>query len=335
MRLLDLLPTSGRGVTVAEILDRLGEDSGSTSRAARVKAIQRSLQALVDEGLVERKPGDGRASRYLSSADESGFFIDDRIITSEDALLLLLTLSNLRSVLPIWVTQRLEARRVQAERRLSMELRPGDVGWAGRVRVFPNGYALQAAPIGESVTEAVHRSLRKNTLIQLRVNERGRQRDLKCALLGLLVRPPVTKLVVCESPHAAPFSIMLANVVSAEALEAIAFKPVAFNLDDWIASGGDAEAIGNGQPQALRLRCTHRRAAQWQHHPLGTRQQCFLSDQEGQVEIVADVVDSIELRRYLLSLGSEVQVLSPVFLRDWLLAQASQLTEGRVADQTA
>lgn len=114
-----------------------------------------------------------------------------------------------------------------------------------------------------------------------------------------------------------------------------AFKPLGFDLDEWLARGGDSETFGDGRLQDLRLLCTHRRASLWQYHAIGQNQRIVPGADKRWIELRADVVDSIELRRYLLSLGSEVRILEPDAIRSWLELQARALTAGRIEDQSA
>lgn len=333
-KLLDLLREGQSGKTMRMILAGPSYE-GDRTEEARKKALQRDLRVLEDRGLVRNLSGTRRPYHYVSVASDYRLSFDEKSIKKDDALLAMLALANLQGAMPQALVTRLEKLQDKAKDRLRKE----QSEWANRVRIFPNGYQLKASAIKEGVMEAIHDAIDKKSQLKLVVTGRSSAKDpdykFECVVLGLLIRPPLTKLVICGSPEAAPSTINVADVVEASVADRAEFKLSGFDLDEWLKKGGDDEPIGDGDIQSLHLCCTHRRAAHWKRYPVGSAQQILNSPHEAMKEVKAKVVDSIELRRYLLSLGTEVQVLEPHAIRDWLLEQVKLMAEKNIGDQTA
>lgn len=327
-RLLERLQRAGTGLRPEQLLELYGDPDGVQQASLRRK-LQRDLGHLRGEGLVAATQ-DGGCAIWRAASNTAGPFQHARVMPAEDALLIKMALANLSPALPTTLIDRLRSAEQLADRRLSGALAPGDVGWAGKVRVFPDGYQLAASRLSDHVMHSVHTAIERNQRVSLSVRERGRDRTVECTVLGLLIRPPQTKLVVCERSDVAPYVINAANIIEADVLHAPSLRPDHFDLDQWLADGGDAEPFGDAVRVHLRLRSTFRLAALWQQHALGDEQ--VIQHRDGHAEVSATVMDSLELRRYLLSLGAQVRVLEPHNIRAWLDGQFRAALDGELCD---
>ena len=92
-----------------------------------------------------------------------------------------------------------------------------------------------------------------------------------------------------------------------------------FNIDDYLDGGAMQWVLPDRQRIELKLLVSPRLATHLEETPLADKQILTADTQHDEHHILkADVFDSMQLRRWLLSQGAALQILGPEPLREWM-----------------
>lgn len=227
------------------------------------------------------------------------------------ALSLHLVEEGLRAVLPASLSSGMEQRFRQAEHKLS-GLAPHNAlcRWQDKVRSLPAQLPLQAPAIDDEVLQSVHEALLADE--QLDVGYLALQADAPAALrlhpLALVQRGPVSYLAATAWDYEDVRLYALHRMASARSLRLAARRAPDFDIDAWLATG--AAHFGALQPIRLRARLSESLARVLKETPLADGQRISKGNR-----LDVQIVDSWELRWWLLSQGPAIEVLGPKALR--------------------
>ena len=316
--MLKLLPSHGTGISALQITRALN-DAGF--RIAK-RQVERDLNEMMEAFPLDC---DDTSSTFAwkwvtgASADLPG-------LTVAEAISLRMVEDTLRPLLPASIFQALEQRFRQAENKLillSKENRKAQ--WVNKVRTVSPTFPLIPPVIDSAVLESVQDALLADE--QIEVEYRGMNsmeaKQMRLHPLGMVSRGPVTYLVASASDYPDVRIFAVHRMTSATRTGKPIKRPAGFDLDAYIQAGG--LQFGNGK--TIRFSAV---VSEWlkrilEETPMSEDQSFKLDG--GKIRLTATVMESWQLTWWLMSLGSEIEVVSPVALR--------RKIAGRLADAAA
>jgi predicted DNA-binding transcriptional regulator YafY len=195
--------------------------------------------------------------------------------------------------------------------------------WPDKVRVLPRGLRLQSPRIDPAVHAALYGALLDERQVTIRYQQRhaAEPKDYVVHPLGVVTRDTVIYLACTMWNFTDVRQLALHRMHSVTVLDAPSQRPEGFSLDAYIAGG----AFGypeSGDTLLLEARFTAEAAAHLAESPLSDDQR-ITPDGDGMVRVNATVLDTKELRWWLLGFGDQVTVLGPQALRERMRATAA------------
>ncbi len=199
----------------------------------------------------------------------------------------------------------------------------GMTQWPDKVRVVPRGLRLQSPRIDSAVHATLYDALLEERQVSLRYQQRNaaEPREYLVHPLGVVTRDTVIYLVCTMWNFSDVRQLALHRIHAAAMLEEPSRRPEGFSLDGYIAAG----AFGypeSGETILLDAVFTTEAAAHLAESPLSDDQQ-IAAHGEGLVRVSATILDTKELRWWLLGFGDQVTVLAPTGLRERMRAVAA------------
>ncbi len=211
-----------------------------------------------------------------------------------------------------------------AERVLRSEWGSKRAAWRNKVAIVPADQPLLPPTRSRAVEAVVYQALLEGTQLDLRYGSKD-AREQCVNPLGLVQRGPVTYLVVRYEGYENVRILAVHRIRSATACLARAVAPPGFTLEGYLAYGGFG-FHGSNQPIRLSLKVGDALKRVLEETPLATDQRLEAADQHTLVS--ATVLENAVLKRWLLSWGSEVQVLAPPALRESMAGALRQAAAG-------
>lgn len=193
--------------------------------------------------------------------------------------------------------------------------------WRQRVRMIPRALPLQPPRIEDSVLASVYETLWNDEALSVEYQARNQDKPRKLTLhpQALVIREGVHYLLAMVNDYEDIRHLALHRMHKAENAYRDARQARDFDLDAYIRAGGFAYAEGG--PIDLVLRMTGTVAAHLAETPL-TDEQTITELGDDSVEIRARVLDTQQLRWWLLGFGAGIEVIGPAELRDWMRENA-------------
>jgi predicted DNA-binding transcriptional regulator YafY len=314
--MLKILPTRGAGMTANAIFEALNQAGFKVS----LKQVQRDLQGLKDIFPIEYiKHENENAWYWLWSEGKSANFPG---LTVSEAVSLSLVEKTVKPLLPGSMLKALQPRFQQAAEKLkAIELQNREAQLARKVRAVPQTLQRLAPAIDAKVLDEVQSALVANEQIDARYRSMGATTDAPMRLklrrlhpLGLIQRGPVTYLVATEDAHTDARLYALHRMISAVRTYENASRPSGFDLDDYIKS--NAPLFGGGKSIVLKARVSEDLARILDETPLSAKQELIPPKSKSvRTLLEAEVLDSWQLRWWVLSQGAKIEVIAPISLR--------------------
>lgn len=293
-----------------------------------VKTVQRALQKLADEQLVEcDKRGTAlvwrkRPGAHGMAARSSG------LMTYEQALALQ-TLKRFSSrQIPALVAESLSTLFDTAERRLDASQNATERRyrkWVDKVEVESGGFSLQHPAIDAVLFSAVTRALfyEQKLDVVYRVRSKADQEAARVLdPLGLVEVGGVVYLVAAMAGYDKPAMYRLDRLVSATMLPETFAYPPDFSLAEYVKSQRQFDFMVEGAI-AVELRFLNGAGNHLLESPLSADQ--VAERTQAGLKITGTVLLSKRLRWWLRAFGPNVEVLRPAGLRDEMAAEAAAL----------
>lgn len=188
--------------------------------------------------------------------------------------------------------------------------------WRKKVRVLASGQPMQSPVIDSKTQAVVTQALLLNRRIDLsyRPREAGEDRNYDASPLGLVVRDQMIYLVCTLRDYSDIKQIALNRIKSATLLDAPSRVLPGFDLDEYIARGEFGYPIESGRSLVLVVDFDNRAATSFIERPIDANQTIESID-ENTIRLKAKVMDTQELRRWLLGFGTLATVVEPQSLR--------------------
>jgi predicted DNA-binding transcriptional regulator YafY len=298
----------GRGIDTPTLVARLGE----AGYAVTSRTVQRDLEKL-SKVFPLSCDDTSKPYRWGFAAGARAFSLPG--MSPAVALVVRMADAHLASVMPARVRDALGPYVAQADGVLTS----AGWDWVDRVRVLPVGPRTLPPTVRQEVLEAVAEAMTARKRLRLEYRKRSAEATATWDLtpLGLVLRAPAVYLVA--SPEERPLQFALHRVVSAEVLDEKAQPVAEFDLDAYIAASEFGYRL-RPDPIRLRLRVGAFSEPEFLERPLAS-DQLISRDADGALVVEATVHDTMDLRAFLLSFGSSVEVLEPAEVRDQVAAE--------------
>lgn len=306
--LLKQLPGRGTGKSARELAQALSDAGYKVSK----RQVERDL---VDLSTTFPIIADERSKPY-GWRWEKDVSIDLPGITLSEALSLHLIEETLKPLIPASMMRVIGPRLRLAEKNLKSLPKHQRYGrWPDKVRSLSPTLPFIPPRISADVLETVQLALLEDRQLsaQYQPMESEVPKEYVLHPLALVQCGPVTYLVATAYAYEEPRIFALHRMVSAEFLNEPVKRPKDFDLDQYIRTGGFQ--FGNGKEIRLKARVGLDLARILTETPLSNDQKISERDKDSRCTLTATIADSWQLRWWVLSQGSAIEVVGPTKLR--------------------
>lgn len=319
--ILRMIPRSPRKVTAGKIYQSLQESEAVTTLTKRT--VERDLHFL--SGLFPLQFDGCKPQGWCWRQDADVLDIPGMDVTA--ALTFRMVDEYLSRLLPQTCTASLEPHIKRARVVLGDPGHGGLSDWPEKVKVVPRTQPLLPPRIEPQVLEVAYAALLHNRRFKGFYKRQGEEgKELEINPLGLVFNDPMVYLVATCKDYKDVRSFALHRFISAELIDTPATHPDDFDLQRFIDDGAFGFTSQLGTTIALKALFTHEAAAHLYECRLSEDQR-ISGDRDGWVLIEATVVDTPQLRWWLLGFGDRVEVLGPKTLHSELYTQILNLSE--------
>lgn len=307
--MLKALPRHPRRATTAEIRRSL-ETAGYH---VTPRTIQRDL---IELSTVFPLHADERARPYGWSWQANAAVFDLPNLSAQEALAFAMVEDYLKPLLPSVLLGQLQPYFKEARKRLTGEgPKYGAGSWLGKIAAVQPTQALIPPKIDANVQTVVTDGLLHDRRVSIRYRRKGESELRSYVLnpLGLIQRGPISYLLATVGAYVDPLHFVLHRIERATLLDEPAGRPKGFVLASYLASTG-AEHFGAGKTLRLDAVFDGPSADHLHETPL-SEDQTMTELPDGRVRVRASVLDTPQLRWWLLGIGQHVEVTGPASLR--------------------
>lgn len=323
LRYLDMLqqiPRLPNGITASDLYRKLQ----SLGYQIDKRSIERDLNKL--SGRLPLTSSDGRPARWSWMREADQTYLP--ALNPAAALTMELAYRHLASLLPRSALAALEPMFKSARKVLDETSQTGLARWSDKVAAMPDNQPLLPPSILGSVHEAVHQALLTDKRIEVsyRSAEHARLKRYPVNPLGLVSRGGSYYLVATARDYPEPRIFALHRMASAVLLDEPASKPPGFNLQRYIADEHGFE-LPRGGDLNLELRVSPWMASYLDERKLAPDQTLKPIRGREEQRLNATVADTEQLRWWLRSFGTNVEVMKPAALRREVADRYAEMAE--------
>lgn len=288
----------GRKVTASELHQQLKH----AGIERELRTIQRQLEMLSEHFEIER---DDSSKPYGYRWLEQAKALAVPNLTPQESLLLQLAEEHLKNLLPPRLMKSMDAFFSQARRNLGPESNARlEREWPGKVRVVATSQPLLPPKIVPGVFEAVSEALYSNHWLHIEYkNAGGKRSNADVMPLGLVQQGSRLYLVCRFQRFDNERNLALHRIASAEVSTLTFERPKTFDLKRYDDDG--RFGFGEGEKVRLAFRIERSAGLHLMESPLSSDQQ-VVELEDGELEIMATVVDSAMLEWWLRGFGDAV-----------------------------
>ncbi len=289
-----------------------------------IRTVQRDLDKLAHTFPLNAK-SQGRTNLWYW--EESAQVQDLPNMDIATALAFAMASSYLQSILPQTTLSLLQPYFQRADAVLSANHQSRLHNWPEKVAVIGHGPELLKPKIDSSIRQVVYEALMKERQIYAIYQPRNKDKtEYLIHPLGLVNRQNVIYLVCTLWNFKDIKQLALHRFHQAELREEAAERPESFNLQDYILKDYQFAYPLSDKPIKLQALFQRNAVIHLYETPL-TEDQTLTTQADGRVLLQASLVDSLELRRWLSSFGSQVEVVGPDELRAFFVQEAKLIME--------
>ena len=315
------VPRYPRKITARQLVERLHAEGHGVAK----RTVERDLAALA---AVFPLVADERAKPFGWSWQKDAPQFSLPGMSPLQAMVLALARQHLQALMPAHLLEYLSSYFRQAD--ATLQNLAGDrklATWSQRVALVQPTQPLLPPVVDEAALAAVHEALLQQRQLEVRYRSRtaGAVSSYRLHPLAIVYRGTVGYLVATVSDYGDPRSFALHRIENARVLEGKAKRPKNFVLEDYVRSG--AFGFQDNGPMKLVMRMDAP-AAEHLHETALSEDQVITSDKmPGWVQVEATVLDTSQLRWWLLGFGAQVEVLKPATLRKEMIEQITAAAE--------
>lgn len=311
--MLQKIPRSPRKVGLSDIRSYLFE----LGLKVTDRTIQRDLEKLSElfplEVDTRSKP---YGWSYMSTAKTSM-----PSLHPYEALTILMANKFLSDSLPSSLSEYLFYQKQQAKAALEPYQGKNLKSWVDKIAYMPEGFNLQKAVVNPKVIESVYEALLKEKKLCIDYRDKLAQ---EIHPLGLILRSRHIYLVCTFWSFEKPVQIALDRVTKVDILEVQSESPKGFKLDEFIQNGKADLKVGQGTIE-LEIKITKAASKHLIETPINDSQVISSIDDKWNM-LCATVENRQDLRWWLLGFGHQVEVVSPVELRQEFKNMADRMS---------
>ena len=318
--MLRMIPRHPKRISATE-LTRCLNDLGYTVNRRTVERDLRMFEAVF--GLVS----DDRSRPYGWQWPRESAGISIAAMDDNEALMLSLAEPIADTLLPPTARDALRPFFGEAQRRLNGHLGSRSLkAWKGKVLSIPASQALLPASIGDGIQEAIATALLHDQWIRIRYQQLGSRStvELDVGLLGLVARGSAQYLVCQFRSQNGERTIALSRIEQANILDERFQYPRGFDLAKYVGSG--KLGFGASRTERIRLRLYGKVGKQLLETPLAA-DQVVVEDAPAYLTVEVTVPVTPDLRRWVLSLGEDIEVLYPASLRKRIVQSINRASD--------
>lgn len=303
INMLQLIPRQPRKISTQALVTGL---VAAGFKEVTVRTVQRDLIALSNYFPIVS--GDGEKPfgwSWMKDAPASGL----QALDPQTALTLKLAQNHLTLELPTATLDYLSPYFKAADNLLT-DLGGQLASWPNKVRVLPRGQPLLPPVIDPEVQRIVYQALMENLRAEVvyRKPAEVKEQIFEISPLGLVVRNQVVNIVCAIGETAKkPYQLLLHRIQKAQLLDKPAREIKGFSLDEYIQKGGFG--LPTGRKVRLEAIFTHQAGRHLLETPLNEDQESEILP-DGQIRIIATVMETEELQMWLRSFGPGAEVIS-------------------------
>jgi len=318
--MLRLIPKHPRKIDTGTLARRLAAEGYSINR----RTIQRDLLTLSE---VFPLAVDDRDKPFGWFWMKEAAVMDIPGMEAPTALAFQLAHTYLTNLLPPAALSHLKPHFKRAGAILNHTKSSGLRLWPDKVRIIGRGPNLIPPKVSPNVHDAVCQALLDDTRITVRYRGRGAPKASVYEVnpLGLVFRQGVVYLICTLWDYEDIKQLALHRLSCVELLDRASHRPTGFSLDTYINSGEFGYPVSQ---QKIKLRALFDSGAAFHLYetPISTDQR-LIEKSDGNILLEARVLDTSELRWWLLGFGDGVEVLGPKRLREEFRAVVCKLSQ--------
>ncbi len=316
--LLQMIPTKPKGISTAELRDKLLGDRPEYK--VNIRTIQRDLIKLVELFPLDCTQH-GRAQRWFFRPNAK--LIQIPHMGAATALAFQLTADYLTPVMP-QVTQDFLAPYFQKAATVLQTTRLGK--WSDKIRIIKRGPMLTPPGIQPQVQNAVYEALLNDKKCAVDYQSKGKKsvQQLTLTPLGIVMKDGIIYLVASAWDYPEPRQYAMHRMRTAEMLDEDAQPSADFDLAQYVE-----QEHGFSYPASdknIKLRALFYGGAAFHLTELKlSAEQKITPQKDAAALLTATIADTAELRWWLLGFGSQVKVLGPPELRKEFAALTAEM----------
>jgi predicted DNA-binding transcriptional regulator YafY len=198
--------------------------------------------------------------------------------------------------------------------------------WQHKIGIASSRHGFVEPEVDRSVIETVYAALFEDKCIQISYFTASSSK-VKQAIVhpqGVLLREPAMYLLCTFDGYSEVRQLAFHRITRASLSDQVVSALEGFTVEQYVSDNLHDLNVAN--KINLKLRLSERQAIYVKESPISI-DQSMVKSSDGMYSLEATLIDTIQLRRWLLSITGDVEVIEPQHLRDYLI--------GKLRDQAA
>jgi predicted DNA-binding transcriptional regulator YafY len=317
--MLQMIPRHPLSITTTQLLDSLTREGFNVD----ARTIQRDVQFLATKFPLVTDGGSEKPYRWRWMEGAAAFNLPG--LSNTEALTFNFVERHLRPILPTITLEQLKPFFKAASEKL--ENLPDPIhSWLDKVRVIPPTQRLLPPKIDTKIQLVISEALMLDKQIKVTYQRSGEDTAEQHIIhpLALVERQPTVYLVCRNDSEENLWNLPLHRFQSAHILEESSQRPNDFNLDAHLESSKGLGFGGSGENIRLEAIFEKFSGVHLYETPLSQDQTISVLD-DNHLKITATVVNTEQLRWWLLGFGERIEIIEPPELRGLMLETANRL----------
>jgi predicted DNA-binding transcriptional regulator YafY len=319
VKVLALIPQLPASITISEVHNKIKEygfDVSAKTIERDLSALSRFFPIIAEEN---RKP-----YRWSFSEKKTESILS---ISLEMALILNIVREHSQGLFPASIIDHLAPYFQQADKTLSSLTKNSLSNWRDKIHVVHDYVTFQAPTQNKTLIDKLYSAVMTEKQIVAHYCSRGGEgKEYKLEPLGIVLKGSLTYLVCRSGTHE--------NILTFSANRFSSIMITDINISDKSQQLDVASFIKDGafgmlrSPEKIKFVARIENLRGWHLYetPLSD-DQMIVEDQEGSFLLKATVIDSQYLLWWVLSMGSRIEVVEPVSLRNDVISQMNKMVE--------
>lgn len=323
--LLMELPRFPKYKTTKQLVDYLAAQGIEVG----VRTVQRDIQTLSASGAfnIIDTPATGRGKEGVGWAfSEHAINRGLPVMDPSAALTLLMGYEHLKGLLPEKVLQHISHYIEEAKATLETFNQANFSSWVDKIRILPNT-VLSPAKVDQETVSRIYDALLANK--RFTCSYKGKA-DRVVSPYGIVQRANTLYLLAKYFDYDDMRITALHRYADVELLDETIQRDEAFDIDDYLDSGEMSWPWGGAQAEKkikLTANIHQYLAFHLNEMPLSKDQVIKKKAGSSWCTLTATVMDTHELRYWLLSQGDSIEIVSPKPMREWFASIAGKMAD--------